>query len=107
MHSLMQDINALNAWLLTAFAFLSALDVWTTSQFPKYGIPEANKWLDRLMSLHGFDELYFVKYAFFVLVFVATHERLLSPAFLALMCVVQGAVVVWNFYQIARRANSR
>jgi hypothetical protein len=106
MHGLTEAIAMMNAWLLATFAILSALDLYTTSQFPRYGIIEANDRLRRLVSLHGFDELYFVKWVVFLGVFALTGEGLFTPVTLAVGCVAQGLIVLWNGYQIARRAFS-
>lgn len=97
------DVSSLTQIFLALFAVLSFLDIASTAAFPRYGITEANGWLRRLVSLHGFDELYFVKWVVFLGVFALAGEGLFAPVVLAVGCALQAMIVAWNVYQIARR----
>ena len=90
-------------YLLFLFAFLMLADIWTTGQFTKYRIDEANHWLKKLMGEYGFDELYFVKYFVFVMILAAGGEGWIGIPEMVVANLIQGGVVIWNLYQIWRR----
>lgn len=92
--------------LLALFALLTLADIWTTSQFPKYGIREANPLLAPLMDRYGIKALYAAKALVFAIIAGLTLYGLLAWQVLAGLCALMGAVVAWNLYQIYRRLHN-
>lgn len=91
---------------LAVFAALTVADIWTTWEFRKLGIAEANTWLDRAMGRHGFDELVLYKYLGFGVLLVLGGQGLIGVWPAIVTCAVQAGVVAWNLYRINQRRSN-
>jgi membrane-bound metal-dependent hydrolase YbcI (DUF457 family) len=82
--------------LVGIFAALTAADIVQTYFFPRFGLKEGNRWIAKLMSQYGFDEVFLVKYVIFFGFFVAAGQGWIPPQGMWLAIGLQAAVLVWN-----------
>lgn len=88
--------------LIIIFAALMVLDIVQTYFFQRFGLKEGNPLLAKLMSQHGFDELFFAKYIVFLAVFAAAGQGWIPIWAMWVAIGLQLAVVAWNAYKMLR-----